>query len=60
VREENWGYVQYLDRLMSMRCFQDLVALKVFSTAKDMSESMGVLQAAGFHARMTVEVRTRE
>ena len=35
---------------MQMNCFVDLAALQVFSSAKDISESMGVLQAAGHHS----------
>ena len=41
---QNWGYTTYLDRLFSMRCFEDLVRLRLFPGAKDMSESMGALQ----------------
>ena len=44
-RPNNWGYCDYVDRLISMDCFADMVRLKVFSSAKDMSESMAALQA---------------
>lgn len=44
-RPNNWGYCDYVDRLFSMACFQDLVRLQVFSSAKDVSESMAALQA---------------
>eukprot|EP00587_Corethron_hystrix_P006571 CAMPEP_0113304572 /NCGR_PEP_ID=MMETSP0010_2-20120614/4540_1 /TAXON_ID=216773 ORGANISM="Corethron hystrix, Strain 308" /NCGR_SAMPLE_ID=MMETSP0010_2 /ASSEMBLY_ACC=CAM_ASM_000155 /LENGTH=347 /DNA_ID=CAMNT_0000158807 /DNA_START=201 /DNA_END=1241 /DNA_ORIENTATION=- /assembly_acc=CAM_ASM_000155 len=45
-RPNNFGYCDYVDRLFSMRCFADIVNLGVFSSAKDVSESMGSIQAA--------------
>ena len=46
IRPRNWGYTTYLDRVFGMRCFEDIVRLRVFPDAKDISESYGVLQAA--------------
>ncbi|KAL3805390.1 hypothetical protein HJC23_009097 [Cyclotella cryptica] len=48
-RPNNFGYCNYLDQLFSMKCFPDIVALQVFTTAKDVSESMAALQAASQH-----------
>ena len=45
IRPQNWGYTTYLDRVFGMRCFEDLVRLRVFPDAKDISESYGALQA---------------
>ena len=49
LRPQNWGYTTYLDRVFAMRAFHDLIALGVFQSAKDVSESMGALQAATVH-----------
>jgi hypothetical protein len=46
IRPRNWGFTTYLDRVFGMRCFEDLVRLRVFPDAKDISESYGVIQAA--------------
>ena len=44
-RPNNWGYCDYVDKLFSLDCFHDLVRLQVFTSAKDVSESMAALQA---------------
>jgi hypothetical protein len=49
LRPRNWGFTTYLDRLFGMRCFLDIMQLGVFPDAKDISESMGALQAATVH-----------
>lgn len=46
IHPRNWGYTTYLDRVFGMRCFNELVRLRVFPDAKDISESYGALQAA--------------
>ena len=46
IHPRNWGYTTYLDKVFSMRCFEDLVRMRVFPDAKDISESYGFLQAA--------------
>ena len=46
IHPRNWGYTTYLDRVFGMRCFNDLVRMRVFPDAKDISESYGALQAA--------------
>jgi hypothetical protein len=46
IHPRNWGFTTYIDRVFGMRCFEDLVRLRVFPDAKDISESYGVLQAA--------------
>ncbi|GFH59120.1 hypothetical protein CTEN210_15596 [Chaetoceros tenuissimus] len=51
-RPNNHGYCNYLDMLFAMNCFQDIVALKAFSSAKDVSESMAALQAACEHGNI--------
>lgn len=48
-RPNNFGYCSYLDQLFSMDCFPDVVSLKAFASAKDVSESMGAIQAACTH-----------
>ena len=40
------SYLTYIERVLPMRCFVDMMQLGVFPTAKDVSESMGALQAA--------------
>jgi hypothetical protein len=46
-RPNNFGYCDYVDKLFSLKCFPDIVSLKVFTSAKDVSESMAAIQAAG-------------
>jgi hypothetical protein len=46
IHPRNWGYTTYIDRVFGMRCFEDLVRMRVFPDAKDISESYGALQAA--------------
>ena len=50
VRPNNWGYCDYVDQVFRMRCFTELVRLGVFTSAKDVSESMAALQAVRRHA----------
>ena len=45
-RPNNFGYCDYVDKLFSLNCFPDIVSLKVFTSAKDVSESMAAIQAA--------------
>ena len=45
-RPNNFGYCTYLDRLFGLACFADLASLGVFTSAKDVSESMAALQGA--------------
>ncbi|GMH97504.1 hypothetical protein TrST_g9257 [Triparma strigata] len=42
---KNFGYLEYIDHLFSLECFHEIVGLKVFPTAKDMTESYGVIKA---------------
>ncbi len=51
-RPNNFGYCNYLDQLFSMNCFPDIVSLKAFTSAKDVSESMAALQAASEHGTL--------
>ena len=46
-RPNNFGYCDYVDKLFSLNCFPDIVSLKAFTSAKDVSESMAAIQAAG-------------
>lgn len=48
-RPNNHGYCNYLDQLFGMDCFPDIVNLKAFTSAKDVSESMAAIQAACQH-----------
>jgi len=48
-RPLNFGYMTYVDKLFSLACFPELVALRVFPSAKDVSESMAALAAARRH-----------
>ena len=48
-RPNNFGYCNYLDQLFSMDCFPDIINLKAFTSAKDVSESMAALQGASQH-----------
>jgi hypothetical protein len=43
-RPNNWGYSAYVDKVYGMGCFAELVRLRVFLDAKDISESYGALQ----------------
>ena len=49
VRPNNHGYCSYIDHLFSLECFPDIVALRAFGSAKDVSESMAAIQAACAH-----------
>ncbi|CAE8586544.1 unnamed protein product, partial [Polarella glacialis] len=49
---QNWGYTTYLDRVFKMTCFFDLVRLRVFPDAKDISESYGAIAAGARHCRL--------
>ena len=48
-RPNNFGYCNYVDQLFSLDCFPDIVGLKAFTSAKDVSESMGAIQVACQH-----------
>ena len=48
-RPNNFGHCDYIDMLFGMECFPDLVSLGVFRSAKDVSESMAVLQGVTRH-----------
>mmetsp|Transcript_6211 Transcript_6211/g.15451 ORF Transcript_6211/g.15451 Transcript_6211/m.15451 type:complete len:392 (+) Transcript_6211:167-1342(+) len=52
-RPNNFGYCDYVDRLFSMDCFPDIVSLRAFASAKDVSESMAAIQAACQHGRLS-------
>jgi hypothetical protein len=45
-RVNNFGYCSYIDKLFGLDCFADIVHLKAFTSAKDVSESMAAIQAA--------------
>lgn len=45
-RPNNFGYCSYIDKLFGLNCFADIVSLKAFTSAKDVSESMAAIQAA--------------
>jgi hypothetical protein len=49
-RPNNWGYCNYLDKLFSMNCYNDIVYLNVFNNAKDISESMAAIYAIFHHS----------
>jgi hypothetical protein len=53
-RPNNWGYCNYLDQLFSMNCYTDIVKLKVFHSAKDISESMAAIYAIFHHSTHVV------
>jgi len=60
-RPNNFGYCHYLDQLFSKDCFPDLMQLRVFPSAKDVSESMAVLQAfSQYGVLSTDELITKE
>ena len=46
LRPGNWGYSQHVDALWGMNCYPEIVRLRIFPGAKDVSESMGALRAA--------------
>ncbi len=49
-RPNNFGYCDYVDKLFRMDCFASHIApLKVFTSAKDVSESMAAIQAVFRH-----------
>ena len=56
-RPNNFGYCHYLDSLFGMKCFPNIVNLNVFTSAKDVSESMGCLQAVTRHGGL-VQTKT--
>jgi len=45
-RPQNFGYCHYLDRVMSLDCYPELVQRRVFRSAKDISESVAAIQGA--------------
>jgi hypothetical protein len=51
-RPNNFGYCNYIDKLFGLACFADIVALGVFASAKDVSESMAALQAVQRHGAL--------
>ena len=53
-RPNNFGYCDYVDKLFKMDCFATHIApLKVFTSAKDVSESMAAIQAVMKHGQIT-------
>mmetsp|Transcript_33959 Transcript_33959/g.100074 ORF Transcript_33959/g.100074 Transcript_33959/m.100074 type:complete len:768 (+) Transcript_33959:136-2439(+) len=54
-RPNNFGYCDYIDMLFGMKCFPDLISLGVFRSAKDVSESMAVLQGTTRHGNFVQE-----
>ena len=49
-RPNNFGYCDYVDKLFGMDCFAtDIAPLRVFRSAKDVSESMAAVQAVFRH-----------
>ena len=55
MRPNNHGYVTYIDHLFSLECFPDIVALRAFGSAKDVSESFAAIQAACAHGLIGVK-----
>ena len=52
-RPNNFGYCDYVDKLFKMDCFATHIApLKVFTSAKDVSESMAAIQAVLRHGNI--------
>jgi len=51
-RPNNFGYCDYVDMLFGMKCFPDLISLGVFRSAKDVSESIAVLQGVTRHGNI--------
>ena len=53
-RPNNFGYCDYVDKLFRMDCFATHIApLKVFTSAKDVSESMAAIQAVFRHGSIS-------
>lgn len=53
-RPNNFGYCDYVDKLFGMDCFASHIApLKVFTSAKDVSESMAAIQAVFRHGQIS-------
>ena len=53
-RPNNFGYCDYVDKLLGMDCFSSHIApLKVFTSAKDISESMAAVQAVFRHGQIS-------
>ena len=53
-RPNNFGYCDYVDKLFGMDCFATHIApLKVFTSAKDVSESMAAIQAVFKHGSIS-------
>jgi hypothetical protein len=53
-RPNNFGYCDYVDKLFGMDCFATHIApLKVFTSAKDVSESMAAIQAVFKHGNIS-------
>ncbi|KAJ1462295.1 hypothetical protein M885DRAFT_476344 [Pelagophyceae sp. CCMP2097] len=46
----NHGYSNYVDQLFGLACFEDVARLRLFPSAKDVSESFAVLHAAATEA----------
>ena len=53
-RPNNFGHCDYIDMLFGMKCFPDLISLGVFRSAKDVSESMAVLQGVTRHGNFNL------
>ena len=45
--------------MFSMKCFSDIVTLEIFSSAKDVSESMAAIQAASHHGVIDKNDKTK-
>lgn len=43
---DNFGYCDYVDHVMGLKCYSDLARLGVFASTKQISESMAVIWAA--------------
>merc|ERR1712194_217964 len=54
-RPNNFGYCHYLDQIMHMQCFAELIHLQVFRSAKDISESMAAIQAVFKHSTIPMK-----
>ena len=60
-RPNNFGYCDYVDKLFSMDCFaSDIAPLKVFRSAKDVSESMAAIQAITRHGNIKPLLRSSQ
>jgi len=60
VRPNNWGYLTYVDKVFGLDCFKELVRLGIFESAKDISESMGALQACARHGFPNMDSDSKE